>query len=351
MRDVILRIVSETSGVEGEAFFVTMVKTLAEVLQTDHAFIGEIIDPSTRIVRTRAFWSNGRQAENIEYKLDDTPCEKVIQSGLCVFQTGVSDEFPKDELLREMGIEAYVGIPLVHNDTEIGLISFMHTKPFHNVELAESILNLLSSRTVLEIERAKREEALQLSEQKFRDIANLMPLVVYELDSDGYLTYVNPQGLVLSGHDEESIQKGVHIFDLLQLDQQALAQANLEAILSGKEPSANDYRITRPDGTEAPIRVVSQPIMSDGIAVGLRGVVMDMSDHERVAILENELETAKIMLKTHEERENMIINSLDSSISELNRILAHTSSSPELKAQATTALDSLGRIRDELSPD
>lgn len=62
----------------GEAFFPSLVRSLAEALNVRYALISGCIDtPPTRVC-THAFWQGNEFGENIEYDLYGTPCEKVF---------------------------------------------------------------------------------------------------------------------------------------------------------------------------------------------------------------------------------------------------------------------------------
>ena len=70
-------------------------------------------------VRTLAFWGRGAIQENIEFDLAGTPCEDVIRGGLCHHPRGVREKFPRDQGLAELGIESYLGVPLLDVDGQV----------------------------------------------------------------------------------------------------------------------------------------------------------------------------------------------------------------------------------------
>jgi len=99
-----LRMIAEgTAAATGEVFFRTLVEHLANAVGTRHAFIAEFIPP--RQVRTLSYWSDGASVANIEFDLKNTPCEEVINGGLCFYPSGVEDKYPE----TEPGIQSYLG--------------------------------------------------------------------------------------------------------------------------------------------------------------------------------------------------------------------------------------------------
>ena len=79
-------------------------------------------------------------------------------------------------------------------------------KPFRPEEL----------RTTIEVAlfKHKMESRLRESEQKYRDLVELMPQFVYEIDATGRFTFVNENGLKLSGYQQQDLADGTSLFDV-----------------------------------------------------------------------------------------------------------------------------------------
>jgi hypothetical protein len=105
-------IVEGTARHTGEEFFQSLVRHLSRAIDVRYAFVAEFADVKTR-VRTLAYWFRDHIHPNIEFDLADTPCEDVVQGSLCHHPTGVKEQFPRDQPLVEMGIESYLGVPLL----------------------------------------------------------------------------------------------------------------------------------------------------------------------------------------------------------------------------------------------
>jgi hypothetical protein len=85
---------------------------LNAVLQVDYVFVGELIDSGQRM-RTIAVSSGRKHLDNVEYALEHTPCEKVLQLGRFVDASNIQSHFPIDEFLVVMGFQSYLGVALV----------------------------------------------------------------------------------------------------------------------------------------------------------------------------------------------------------------------------------------------
>lgn len=144
-----------TSACTGEDFFGALVRSMAEALDTRHAFLGELTADGR--VAVRALWTRERGApgdeaaskgafgEPFSYALAGTPCAEVIVSTCCDYPRDVQALFPSDELLVEMGIHAYFGVPVRGAlDVTRGLLVALDDRPRESLPELEPILGMFA---------------------------------------------------------------------------------------------------------------------------------------------------------------------------------------------------------------
>jgi len=125
-------------------------------------------------------------------------------------------------------------------------------------------------------ERKKTEIALRDSEEKFRDMANLLPQVVFEIDLTGTISYVNQQAEALFGYDVNELigQKSLIVHVPEEIDR---VKAGITSKLAGISPDNKEFRMVRKDGSEFPALIFINPIIRNNQPIGVRGVVVDIS--------------------------------------------------------------------------
>lgn len=141
-------------------------------------------------------------------------------------------------------------------------------------------------------DRQRAEDALRQSEERFREMARLLPETVFEADDTGKLTFVNEIALSRFGFTPEDMEKGVHILDVLAPEEYPRAQENFPKVLEGENLGLREYRVKKKDGTIFPALLKSTRILKDGKAVGIRGFVVDIS--EKKALEEQLLRAQKM---------------------------------------------------------
>jgi formate hydrogenlyase transcriptional activator len=185
-------IVEGTAHATGEEFFQSLVRLLAAAMGRSCALVAEFAGPSRSRVRTLAYWANGRLISNVEYELAGTPCEDVASGNLCHHPSEVWKKFPKDEALVEMGIESYLGVPLVATDNQhLGHLCVFDSRPMPDEPRNLLIFRIFAARAAAELERLRMEKLLRESEQQFRDLFDEAPIAYVQEDLESRFISAN----------------------------------------------------------------------------------------------------------------------------------------------------------------
>ncbi len=128
-------------------------------------------------------------------------------------------------------------------------------------------------------ERKQAEDALRESEEKYRDLVENMSEILYALDKDGRITYVSPVVEQLGGYTPSELigrlfTEFIHPDDLMPLVE------SFQRTVSGNlEPS--EFRIFTKSGEIRWVRTSSQPVFEGDRVIGLRAVMMDITERKR----------------------------------------------------------------------
>jgi PAS domain S-box-containing protein len=137
-------------------------------------------------------------------------------------------------------------------------------------------------------ERKQAEEALQQSEEMYRDLVERISDVIYAVDTGGVITYLNPAIEALIGLPPEQVvgqpfAQFIHPEDLGRL------QGNVQDLLAGTVPGTAEYRVLNASGETRWIRVTSQPIVDGDQVTSMQGLLTDITERKRI---EEQLEEA-----------------------------------------------------------
>jgi len=129
--------------------------------------------------------------------------------------------------------------------------------------------------------RKKKEEELKDSADKFRELADLLPQTVFEVDTEGHVTYMNRTGLETFGYTHKDIEQGITASDFFIPEERARLEQNIQKRLTGIEFHNHEYIALRKDGSTFPVYIYSATVIRNNVVVGIRGIVLDITEQKR----------------------------------------------------------------------
>ena len=136
----------------------------------------------------------------------------------------------------------------------------------------------------------ERTGKLAESERRFRELADLLPQIVFEIDGNGNVQYMNRAGFAATGLSEEEFSKGLNAFRVLAPAERDRATRGIERVMTGEMIGQREFTVLRKDGTAFPVLVYTAPIVREGKSAGLRGIAIDITERKRA---EEEIRAAK----------------------------------------------------------
>jgi len=281
VEEMIRRIDTGVSALSGERFFQSLVSNLATALRAEYALVGELTDVPDQ-VHTISLWAGDRLIANINYDLAHSPCADVIGKQLCVYPSGVRQQFPRDALLAEMNVESYIGMPLIGNDGRaLGLMVVMDTRPLAQHEMAASVLRIFAARATAELERLKAEARLRDSHRLLQGIFDSAPDTIFVKDLQGRYQMINRAGTRalarpldgIFGRDDTELFPGEEGRRLLAMDRQVIEGGGIS--VSEDVLTVGGRRVTHL-ATRSPLKD------EQGDIIGIVGMRTDITERKRL---------------------------------------------------------------------
>ncbi len=241
-------IVEGTAHGTGREFFRSLVKQLAAAIDVRYAFVAEFCSPGR--ARTLAYWRDGRLANDIEWELVGTPCEDVVGGKLCHHPIGTWRQFPKDKPLERMGIESYLGVPLLDDQgTVLGHLAVFDPRPMPEEPRRLFIFRIFAARAAAELHRLRYEQQLAESERRFRDLYEEAPIAYIYEDLQTRFVRANRAACRLLGVKPDEITQtlGVSLLAPTEETQRKVREALAAMKEHGKEFSCVELELRRRD--------------------------------------------------------------------------------------------------------
>ena len=177
-----------------------------------------------------------------------------------IFYTATYTDEKDEELALKMGADRFIRKPVGPDEflkiiqgviRDAGKVRIKAKQPVPEEE--KEVLKLYSERLVnklekkmldLEREIARREQAeeiLRKSEKRFREMADLLPQTVFEMDERGKLIFVNRNAYNAFGYTREDFDRGLNALQMLIPEDRDRAKENIQKVLSGEISGGIEY--------------------------------------------------------------------------------------------------------------
>ena len=158
-------------------------------------------------------------------------------------------------------------------------------------------------------ERKKADQILKENEARYRELADSLPDIVFEIDLNGKLTFFNQRAFEITGYTREDFEKGLNIFQLATSEDIQRGLENMQKSLTGKTHTPTECTITRKNGTAFTGLIRASPRISENKVMGLRAIVIDITERKK-----NDLE-----IKQKNEALESVAESIDSGLAVISK--------------------------------
>lgn len=159
--------------------------------------------------------------------------------------------------------------PLLEGDDEFSTLA---------QEIHPVFLELNQSQKELE----EHNRLLSESERKYRELADLLPELVFESDLDGNISFINQMGKDISGRQMDEQKTGFKLLNLIHPQNHPQFLSALDQIRKGKSMAGSEFSGLKHNGETFPIIVYASPIWSESQVTGLRGFAIDISERKEI---------------------------------------------------------------------
>lgn len=184
--------------------------------------------------------------------------------------------------------------PIFNKETQIGtMVAVKYVRaiyPIINILLVlllilltiTFIVSLSDNRRHLEEEVEVRTRNLRHSEQRFHDLVNFLPEIVFETDMDGNITYANQAAI--SGLDPKlSSHKNKRFLDFIDEKDRDDAHKSFYTSLQGEPAGLQEYLAKGSDDRVFPILLKIAPIFTNEMLIaGTRMIAIDISSRRQL---------------------------------------------------------------------
>ncbi len=171
---------------------------------------------------------------------------------------------------------------------------------------------------------SERKEAVQKlieSQTRYRDLANSLPEVIFEIDLNFNLTYTNAIASQIFGYSHEDFKKGLNIFHFISPEEKERVLETLSRIFKGELIEPLIFQLRKKDGSFFYGTINARPIFKGSKIVGMRSIIHDVTE---MVNAEEKIKESEAKFRTISEQSLMGISIIqDERIKYVNETLAN----------------------------
>jgi len=195
-------IVKSLSNIKSDNFFNDICMSLSRAIDADFVFIA-MLDPDKTQATSIAVSHKGLIVDNFSYSLEFTPCAEVSDGSICTHRKNIQQHYPDDQLLVDMGISGYVGIPLKTNEGDSNAILVaLFEEEITNTQEIESLFLLFSGLIEKELHKLNYLKEIEFSKK----IIESTHEAILVCDKNKLITYINPSFTRLTGYTNADVK-------------------------------------------------------------------------------------------------------------------------------------------------
>lgn len=167
-------------------FFRAACRLLGEQLGMDSVFVARLEEQSSQVIVIDGWRTDDQPMPPLAYPLAGSPCAEVVRSGLRCYPDNVPSHFPEARSLIDMGVNAYVGSPLLDKrGNTLGVLVALRRDPLSDRlgGLASSLFELFVDRIASEIQRSADARSMEFR-LAFQRIATDVATALAVADTD-----------------------------------------------------------------------------------------------------------------------------------------------------------------------
>jgi PAS domain S-box-containing protein len=135
-------------------------------------------------------------------------------------------------------------------------------------------------------------QSLETSKRRYQDLTEFLPQTIFETDRSGRLTFVNREAVRAFGCTGEEVLGRVDFLQLISEDDKTAIRDAMDRSMKDRCATRVDGAARRKDGSRFPASVYFSPVVDNADVVGVRGILIDMTEQKRV---EQQLQQAQKM--------------------------------------------------------
>lgn len=185
-------------------------------------------------------------------------------------------------LEREIDLPVVIVSRAIDEDVAVGVLHMGATDYVMKHNLARLVPAVDRALREAEERRSRRqaEEALRVSEERYRELIENANDIVFTTDLTGNFTSLNRAGEQISGYTRHELRR-MNMSQVLTPEGYGLAAQMIRKKLADKRPTRYEVTLIARDGHLVPVEISTRLICQGDVPIGIQGIARDITERLR----------------------------------------------------------------------
>ena len=136
--------------------------------------------------------------------------------------------------VKDIGVKAFLCVPIIYEGRSEGILAVDNTKTENQPTQSDlSLLLGIAQQIGISLNNAVAHKKIKESEERFRNLSDNSPDIIYQLDIEGRLKYINPAWEEILGHSIDDLQNR-YLAHFLRNEDRAAFTITVKSIVTDK---------------------------------------------------------------------------------------------------------------------
>jgi PAS domain S-box-containing protein len=181
--------------------------------------------------------------------------------------------------IKKLKVESFICVPIIYEGKSEGILTVDNTKTKSITTQSDlSLLMGIAQQIGISLNNALAHKKIKESEERFRNLSNNSPDIIYQLNQEGKFKYVNPAWEEVLGHNSDDIL-GKNIPDFMREEERAAFDHIFQTIINDKLTIRDkDFIMLNKKGLPRHITFTGTPDLDEeGKVIGVVGTLKDIT--------------------------------------------------------------------------
>ena len=281
---------------DSEKLIKLIMEAMEKRLDFDRGMILLADQEKTHLIYTAGYGYNPEYEEyltSVEFNLDKPHSRGPAVESFRMQKPILIDDISKIEdnlskrsqkFAQMMGATSFISVPIIFENESLGVLmvdNIRSKRPLRQSDV--SLLMGIATQIAISMNNATSYQKVLESEERFRSLSENAPDIIYTLDLNGSLTYINPVWEKILGHRPDEVL-GRKFFDFVRTEDIGVYTHLFEQIRDGKLVLRDRVgAILHKDGSEKVFNISGAPNLDlEGNVTGIVGIFKDISEQKRL---------------------------------------------------------------------